>query len=105
VVLFSRSTREKLIRILIGIDDVLTEVDSRGWELMQLGGDGNTEGGWKYVFRKKPSYGRIKTDFNNNDGPTPTQPMTERIKSRTAKGLSKSAFHHRLFRRKRSDSF
>jgi len=38
------------------IDDVLTEVDNRGWELMQMGGDGNAEGGWKYVFRKKPNF-------------------------------------------------
>jgi len=38
------------------IDDVLTEVDSRGWELMQMSGDGNAEGGWKYVFRKKPNF-------------------------------------------------
>uniref|UniRef100_A0A6B2LI17 BTB domain-containing protein n=1 Tax=Arcella intermedia TaxID=1963864 RepID=A0A6B2LI17_9EUKA len=38
------------------IDDVLTEVDNRGWELTQMGGDGNAEGGWKYVFRKKPSF-------------------------------------------------
>jgi len=38
------------------IDDVLTEVDNRGWELMHMGGDGNAEGGWKYVFRKKPNF-------------------------------------------------
>jgi hypothetical protein len=86
------------------IDDVLTEVDSRGWELMQLGGDGNAEGGWKYVFKKKPSFNRMKNDYKDG-GRTNTEPITERLKVRREKGLSKSAVHQRIFRRKRSDSF
>jgi len=36
------------------IDEVLTEVDNRGWELLQMSGDGWSEGGWMYVFKKKP---------------------------------------------------
>jgi len=36
------------------IDEVLTECDFRGWELLQMSGDGSAESGWMYVFRKKP---------------------------------------------------
>jgi hypothetical protein len=37
----------------IGIDQVLTEVDQVGWELINLSGDGSAEGGWMYVFKRK----------------------------------------------------
>jgi len=36
------------------IDEVLTECDYRGWELLQMSGDGSADSGWMYVFRKKP---------------------------------------------------
>jgi len=89
------------------IDDVLTEVDSRGWELMQLGGDGNHEGGWKYVFRKKPTIvavDRTKPDITNDTSPKPKTPMSVRLKTRSQ--LRQTVFIGRPFmRRKRSDSF
>jgi len=86
------------------IDDVLTEVDSRGWELMQLGGDGNAEGGWKYVFRKRPNFTvsipRPQPDtFLDTSGP-PVAAMTERLNIRKS-----SIYLQRPFRRKKSDSF
>jgi len=35
------------------IDEVLSEVDSRGWRLTHVSGDGNLEGGWIFIFRKE----------------------------------------------------
>jgi len=29
-------------------------VDNRGWELLQMSGDGGPEGGWMYIFKQKP---------------------------------------------------
>jgi hypothetical protein len=75
------------------IDDVLTEVDSNGWELMQLGGDGNTEGGWKYVFRKKP---QIMRSFKTST------PHNKYLNQKTKSHLKR--FIGRPFLRKRSGS-
>jgi len=33
------------------IDEVLTEMDGKGWRLVQMSGD--SEGGWMYIFRKE----------------------------------------------------
>jgi len=52
------------------IDEVLTEVDNRGWELMQMSGDGGSEGGWMYVFRLKPTFDhclKIKHPYNSDE--------------------------------------
>jgi len=35
------------------IDEVLSEVDNRGWRLTHVSGDGNFEGGWMFTFRKE----------------------------------------------------
>jgi hypothetical protein len=81
------------------IDDVLTEVDSRGWELVHFGGDGNTEGGWKYVFKKRPTFpsARLQQPYFNDNNP-PASAMTERNTSRSSLYVDRSSF-----RRKKSD--
>jgi len=87
------------------IDDVLTETDSRGWELLHFGGDGNAEGGWKYVFKKRPNYTNSRThsqdtfNINVETNPPPPAAMTERQNRKSIFMLE------RPFRRKKSDSF
>lgn len=52
------------------IDEVLTEVDNRGWELLAMSGDGWSEGGWMYVFKKKPPIDhrlKFKLPHDNTD--------------------------------------
>eukprot|EP01130_Rhizamoeba_saxonica_P019002 TRINITY_DN9723_c0_g1_i1.p1 TRINITY_DN9723_c0_g1~~TRINITY_DN9723_c0_g1_i1.p1 ORF type:complete len:394 (-),score=71.85 TRINITY_DN9723_c0_g1_i1:53-1195(-) len=39
------------------IDEVLADVDGKGWKLKEMSGDGSIEGGWMFVFRKeKPDF-------------------------------------------------
>jgi len=68
------------------IDDVLTEVDNRGWELMQMGGDGNAEGGWKYVFRKKPNFNGWRGSSNLDRFKSPSTIILERSMHRKHSG-------------------
>jgi hypothetical protein len=58
----------KTLNLYKCIDEVLTEVDNRGWELLQMSGDGWSEGGWMYVFRKKPPVDHyLKLKFPHDD--------------------------------------
>jgi hypothetical protein len=59
----------KTLNLYKCIDEVLTEVDNRGWELLQMSGDGGAEGGWMYVFRKKPPvdhYLKLKFPYDDD---------------------------------------
>eukprot|EP01125_Pyxidicula_operculata_P014605 TRINITY_DN4883_c0_g1_i1.p1 TRINITY_DN4883_c0_g1~~TRINITY_DN4883_c0_g1_i1.p1 ORF type:complete len:280 (-),score=51.94 TRINITY_DN4883_c0_g1_i1:58-897(-) len=49
------------------IDEVLTEADNEGWQLTSMSGDGSAEGGWMYVFRKKPSPPYVLKHENEGD--------------------------------------